>query len=924
MSGSRFNLPYVTPVDGAGSPMPGALLYFFITGSSTLAVTYANAALTVANPNPVQANGFGRFPNIFLDPAVTYKVTLTPAFGSVQSPIWTADPVSGAGGGGGGSSNLVYVSNFGGSISEAAAAAGRGLVFVDENTQIAAPLITNATIVPAGGLISSSGSLPVTVANVSGFDLPVFDSSTLASVDITNPSGPIKFIYFDPPTDGITDFIQPWNLWSGSCVLEGCAFEGLPGDYHTSSTNKLIQPSVRYTRANYRGMSIDSTVVVAGPYQWLDQPVVAGQTLATVNLTAGPGFTAGEVLQVGTDSGIARVPSDGKGRVLSWNAGTSVLTCYARAPLFKGTLATVTIRGLSSGSIATVLSVAYKIAAGFETNWSVFGFDLNRQVFNTQWHYLNGETGANTDGTTVPTKALPSTKVVGQESFMANWVGMGGAGDFGRRFFCDASPSVRSFFNANVLFNMAELFNQGGACLVGTNASYNRFFNPDDESNNNLAGSTIAPDLWNVTADDNSIYGGLMDPAAGINSINFRNNLLPAEDGRLYVNATRMTSPPIGQKLTMLGRQAYVGAQSNDLPLVDLLSITTPRRGINDTATFSAPSAISGIPTDRKLVILPSDNRTNIISVADTIQFQTLSNCWDMTIRIFCANLTTGGLAGIPAFDYQMIQTTAGVVSGDYTSGSAPSMQNGTLTEIVPGMSILGLSAGGYAANDTITIGGNTGTIRQVWPNNVVVCTGLTNVANGATYATSTPTSGTVTFVTQEVVQVSIGAPSAPVVGNIFNDTTINISGTLSAIIGSASNFFCLTGVKPGSLAVNNQNNIAPGGTITDTAASKTANIIGLANNLIYVDDTTGMAVHDSYTSTPSPSAAGAIGAIGSPLYGGDAYQTLNGAVVTATGSIIAHASLASSLAVVFTTAALATSINGIFQVVDFRNSPIA
>lgn len=97
--GSRFVLPYQTVIDGTGVPIPGAKLFFYLTGTSTPQNTYSDAALTVPNPNPVVANGAGVFPNIFLSGAV-YKVVLTDSLGN---QIWTADPVEGAGTGGGSS-----------------------------------------------------------------------------------------------------------------------------------------------------------------------------------------------------------------------------------------------------------------------------------------------------------------------------------------------------------------------------------------------------------------------------------------------------------------------------------------------------------------------------------------------------------------------------------------------------------------------------------------------------------------------------------------------------------------------------------------------------------------------------------------------------------------------------------------------------
>ncbi len=100
--GPRFVLPYQTGFDTTGMASPGALLNFYISGTNTRLNTYADPLLTTPNPNPVQANAAGLFPNIFLNG--DYKVVLTD---SSFNQIWTADPVSsGSGGGGGGSGNV--------------------------------------------------------------------------------------------------------------------------------------------------------------------------------------------------------------------------------------------------------------------------------------------------------------------------------------------------------------------------------------------------------------------------------------------------------------------------------------------------------------------------------------------------------------------------------------------------------------------------------------------------------------------------------------------------------------------------------------------------------------------------------------------------------------------------------------------------
>ncbi|MBB2205630.1 phage tail protein [Gluconacetobacter takamatsuzukensis] len=93
-SAARFAWPNCFSVDAAGVPRAGARLFFYQTGTTTLLATYADAALTVANANPVVADASGQFGNIFLGAGMAYAVVLCDAAGN---QIWTMDPVGEAG-----------------------------------------------------------------------------------------------------------------------------------------------------------------------------------------------------------------------------------------------------------------------------------------------------------------------------------------------------------------------------------------------------------------------------------------------------------------------------------------------------------------------------------------------------------------------------------------------------------------------------------------------------------------------------------------------------------------------------------------------------------------------------------------------------------------------------------------------------------
>lgn len=76
--------------DSNGAPVAGAKLYFYETGTTTLAPIYTSSALTVEHPNPVTADSGGKFAPIYLDTANTYRAVLKTADGT--STLEDIDP----------------------------------------------------------------------------------------------------------------------------------------------------------------------------------------------------------------------------------------------------------------------------------------------------------------------------------------------------------------------------------------------------------------------------------------------------------------------------------------------------------------------------------------------------------------------------------------------------------------------------------------------------------------------------------------------------------------------------------------------------------------------------------------------------------------------------------------------------------------
>lgn len=85
-----FTLP-ARATDSNGDNLPGAKLYFYATGTTTPQAVYSSNAMGTPLSNPVEADSGGKFPAIYLDPALTYRGVCKSADGS--QTIYDIDPV---------------------------------------------------------------------------------------------------------------------------------------------------------------------------------------------------------------------------------------------------------------------------------------------------------------------------------------------------------------------------------------------------------------------------------------------------------------------------------------------------------------------------------------------------------------------------------------------------------------------------------------------------------------------------------------------------------------------------------------------------------------------------------------------------------------------------------------------------------------
>lgn len=91
MAAQLFYLPFRPAINMNGFPIPDARLYFYYAGGLTLAPIYSDSALSVPLENPVSADAAGRWPNIYYDTTILYRVVVKDANG-VTIPGHDVDP----------------------------------------------------------------------------------------------------------------------------------------------------------------------------------------------------------------------------------------------------------------------------------------------------------------------------------------------------------------------------------------------------------------------------------------------------------------------------------------------------------------------------------------------------------------------------------------------------------------------------------------------------------------------------------------------------------------------------------------------------------------------------------------------------------------------------------------------------------------
>jgi len=87
MAAAPFSLPFSVAFKANGTPAAGARLHFYQSGTLTPVDVFTTAAMDVAHPNPVTANGAGQFPPIYVDSARSYRVIVRDVLGGALEDI---------------------------------------------------------------------------------------------------------------------------------------------------------------------------------------------------------------------------------------------------------------------------------------------------------------------------------------------------------------------------------------------------------------------------------------------------------------------------------------------------------------------------------------------------------------------------------------------------------------------------------------------------------------------------------------------------------------------------------------------------------------------------------------------------------------------------------------------------------------------
>lgn len=239
-----FVMPFRPAYDSSGRTIPGAQAWFTLSGTNTPSPVYTSSGLTTPRTNPIVADGVGKFPRSYLDPAITagagYRVRIytEDAVVGVDTPIEEYDPYTGAEQGSQG------VPGPGGGAEVATRVELAAIVGPEEGTT---HFLTETG--REGMFVFSTANLStqVTADTRQGiYVAPASDTTGATGAWVRKYSGAANARWFGATGDGVTDdavALQAWLDWGGDLYL--------PEAHYYSSAKLIVRRCVRLSGESY-------------------------------------------------------------------------------------------------------------------------------------------------------------------------------------------------------------------------------------------------------------------------------------------------------------------------------------------------------------------------------------------------------------------------------------------------------------------------------------------------------------------------------------------------------------------------------------------------------------------------------------------------------------------------------------------------
>jgi hypothetical protein len=323
-----------------GPAFAGASYSFFVTGTTTPANVYENGALTTPYPitGYVTADNFGRFPPIYLDQNVIYKVT----FLALNGYTWTRDPytptLSTAGTSAKVTSGMQIAAT--GEVTVTAPASG--------GTGITATLKAGAlgtTPLKISSTLSGQPALIINSSATTGTQTATFAATNKPGTATSSPAGWLPII-----CDGTVYYIP---IWHGNNFTPYTANPGALGE--TINAQSVV--------FNGNG-STTATGGTAAPSSWFapNATNIGNSYYINVTPTSGVGNLSGLAFNISGWNNIT-----GSGITISSNAAAQLIGSYQLSTSVTGTpvvaSGTITLVGgpgptSASYNVATPLNIA--------------------------------------------------------------------------------------------------------------------------------------------------------------------------------------------------------------------------------------------------------------------------------------------------------------------------------------------------------------------------------------------------------------------------------------------------------------------------------------------------------------------------------------------------------------------------------------